>query len=68
MINQREIELIKLLVAGKNNKEIAEALSVSIPTVKVHLEKLYKKFGVRNRVQLAIKVISEELVSLDYLP
>jgi LuxR family maltose regulon positive regulatory protein len=45
----REIELLKLLDDGLDNMQIAEALSLSVRTVKWHLTNLYSKLGVKNR-------------------
>ena len=47
----REIELMRLLLAGKSNKEISEELFVSLQTVKNYVSKVYKKAGLKNRVQ-----------------
>lgn len=43
--------MLRLLVAGQTNAEIAEALVVSINTVKDHVGHLYSKPGVHNRLQ-----------------
>ena len=68
MLTKKDKEIIKLLLAGKSNKEIAKELYVSVHTVKSYLEKLYRNYDVHNRIQFAIKIISEKLISLDYLP
>lgn len=52
-ITRREEEVIRLICEGKTNKEIAEALYISIQTVKDHSHNIYRKTGVSNRVQLA---------------
>ena len=54
-LTKQEEKILDLLVQGKTNKEIAEEIFVSVHTVKLHLEKLFDKFSVKNRVQLAIK-------------
>jgi DNA-binding CsgD family transcriptional regulator len=51
-ISAREEEIIKLLVQGKTNREIAEQLFISINTVKTHVKNIYSKLDVSNRVQL----------------
>ena len=53
-LTQREKEVLKLLIKGYSNPTIARVLSVSIHTIKVHLEKIYSKLGVNNRVCAAI--------------
>jgi LuxR family transcriptional regulator, maltose regulon positive regulatory protein len=50
----REIEILKLVVAGKSNPQIASALSLSINTVKVHIKNIYGKLGVESRTQAIV--------------
>ena len=52
---EREKDIILLIFKGMTNKEIADKLSISIHTVKTHLEKLYDKHSVHTRTELAIK-------------
>lgn len=47
----REIEILKLIVAGKSNPQIAGELYLSINTVKVHIKNIYGKLGVESRTQ-----------------
>ncbi len=51
-ISKREDEVIQQLCEGKTNKEISEALYISLQTVKDHLYRIYQKTDVKNRVQL----------------
>jgi len=51
-ISKREEEVIHHLCAGRTNKEISEALFISLQTVKDHIYRVYQKTDVRNRVQL----------------
>lgn len=51
-ISKREQDILKLLVDGKSNKEIEEALFISYHTVKNHIYNLYQKLGVKNRYEL----------------
>lgn len=51
-ITGREKEIIELIQAGKTNREIAESLFISVATVKDHNNNLFRKCGVRNRVEL----------------
>jgi LuxR family maltose regulon positive regulatory protein len=48
-ISEREVEVLKLLADGRTNQEIAEAMFVSVNTVKSHLKNIYGKLGVHNR-------------------
>jgi DNA-binding CsgD family transcriptional regulator len=52
-ITPRERQVIGLIQAGKTNREIADALFISVATVKDHNNNLFRKCGVRNRVELA---------------
>jgi DNA-binding CsgD family transcriptional regulator len=51
-ISAREREIAELLSSGCANKEICRRLFISDSTVKTHVKSLYRKLGVRNRVQL----------------
>jgi DNA-binding NarL/FixJ family response regulator/nitrogen-specific signal transduction histidine kinase len=51
-INRREKEIIKLVLEGKQNKEIAEVYSIGEDAVKKNISKIYKKLSVSNRIEL----------------
>jgi DNA-binding CsgD family transcriptional regulator len=51
-ISKREGELIDLIVKGHSNREIEALLFISLETVKKHIYNIYKKTGVKNRLQL----------------
>jgi len=48
-INRREVEIIKLLLQDRSNKEMAQALGLSINTIKGYLVLLMRKLGVSSR-------------------
>jgi DNA-binding NarL/FixJ family response regulator len=48
-LTEREAEALRLLIAGKTNKQIAIALGLQEITVKIHLRNCYKKIGATNR-------------------
>jgi DNA-binding CsgD family transcriptional regulator len=52
VLSIREREILKLIIEGKSNKEIADQLFISIETVKKHINTLFKKIGARKRVDL----------------
>ena len=61
-ITNRESEVLKLVVEGYSNKEIAEKLFITHHTVKAHLSQIYKKFGVTNRTAAAIKAKDIDII------
>jgi len=66
-ISPRERDVISLVIAGKSNREITEKLFISQETVKKHIYNVYRKIGVRNRVQLA-NVVLEMITALPHDP
>lgn len=61
-LTEREQEVLKLLVQGKSNTEIAKELIVSVHTAKAHVCSILQKLCVDDRVQAAVKAIKEGLV------
>jgi DNA-binding NarL/FixJ family response regulator len=55
-LSHRERELVKCLLGGLSNKQIAERLFIAEQTVKNHLSIIYSKLGVRNRSQAMVKL------------
>ena len=55
MITKREKEILTMLLSGKGNKEIAEALDISKRTAEVHRFNLMKKLKVKNLIELSNK-------------
>ena len=51
----KEIDILKYLNEGHNNKEISEKLFISLNTVKSHIKNIYKKVNVNNRLHLKEK-------------
>ncbi|MEA1920815.1 MAG: response regulator transcription factor [Campylobacterota bacterium] len=56
MLTPREQEVAFNVAQGKTNKEIAKTLSLSPDTVKLHLNHIYRKLDIDNRVALALKL------------
>ena len=54
ILTAREYEVLKLIAEGLNNHQIADVLAISIHTVKAHVESIYRKFNVHNKVQTVI--------------
>lgn len=61
-LTEREYEVLKHLVDGKSNTEIAKELIVSVHTAKAHVCSILQKMCVNDRVQAAVKAVKEGLV------
>lgn len=59
-LSEREAEVVGLAAVGRRNSEIADALYVSIDTVKTHLARSFRKLDVHNRTELAALVLRHE--------
>jgi DNA-binding CsgD family transcriptional regulator len=55
-LSKREKEVLKLVLQGKSNKQIALALGISVRTVEFHLKNVYAKFQVSSRIELILKL------------
>jgi two-component system NarL family response regulator len=64
-LSSRELEVLKLIVKGMSNKEIALALSVAESTIKNHINSLLGKLNARDRTQAATTALRQGIVTLD---
>jgi DNA-binding NarL/FixJ family response regulator len=62
-LTDREMEVLSLLVEGKNNKEISERLEITVNTVKAHVASIIQKMAVDDRTQAALKALREGLLT-----
>jgi len=53
--SERELAILRLVVAGKTDIEIANELYISVATVKTHLKNIRNRTGFRNRTELAVR-------------
>lgn len=60
-LTQREVEVIRLIAAGKSNREIADALVLSLRTVERHMSNAYDKAGVHTKAQATAYAIQHDL-------
>jgi DNA-binding NarL/FixJ family response regulator len=51
---ERELEVLRLIAAGKSNQQIADELVISLNTVRRHVSNIFDKTGVANRAQAAM--------------
>jgi DNA-binding NarL/FixJ family response regulator len=61
-VTGREIDIIRLLVDGKDNKVIASELFLSEGSVKNTISALLKRFGLKDRIQLAVFAVKNDIV------
>lgn len=64
-LTDRELEVLRLIVDGRANKEIADKLSVAEVTVKLHVGNILGKLGVQDRTQAATAAIQRGIVHLE---
>jgi DNA-binding NarL/FixJ family response regulator len=61
-LTPRERDVLKLVVEGQTNRQIAGQLSLSIGTVKIHVEHIIAKLGVSDRTQAAVQAVEWKLL------
>lgn len=61
-LSRRELEILKLVVEGKSNPEIAATLYLSLSTVKTHIRGIMNKLAVDDRVQAAVVALRAGLI------
>lgn len=61
-LTQREMEVLRFIVRGKSNKEIADVLNVSEGTVKYHVNGILTKLGVTDRTQAATAALLRGII------
>lgn len=64
-LTSREMEVLRLIVAGQSNKEIGISLQISEGTVRAHVNNLLSKLGVSDRTQAATLALRRGLVRLE---
>jgi DNA-binding NarL/FixJ family response regulator len=62
-LTKREMEIVLLVAQGLKNKVIADRLSIAERTVKNHLQSIFYKLNVSNRLELAVHAIQNKLGS-----
>ena len=62
-LSPRQREVVDLLVLGKSNKEMADKLCLSNDTIKAHLQHIFRKVGVSNRLEAVVFFLTGQRVS-----
>jgi DNA-binding NarL/FixJ family response regulator len=63
-LSDRELEVLRLMVAGKSTQEISTALSIAESTVKYHVNNILSKLGVSDRTQAIVAALKRGIVSI----
>ena len=61
-LNEKQAEILRLISDGFSNREIAGRIHLSENTVKSHLQEIFSKLGVRNRVEAAVTALRKGLI------
>ncbi len=61
-LNETELEIIRLIVSGKTNEEIAEIMKYKYNTIRNYIKVIFEKTGYTNRTELAVMAIKNRLV------
>ncbi len=59
-----ELQILNLIARGLILDDIALELNISKHTTKLHIESIYKKLNVTNRVQAVVKAITQEIIKV----
>ena len=63
-LSQRELEVVRSVVDGRSNDEIAAHLGISSKTVESHLRRIFERLGVASRTELATRALREGWLDL----
>jgi DNA-binding NarL/FixJ family response regulator len=65
-LTSREVEVLRLVAAGKPNKHIAAELAISERTARTHVSRILRKLHLSSRTQAALLAVSEGLVDVEH--
>jgi NarL family two-component system response regulator LiaR len=67
-LSAREMDVLRLIAQGKNNRDIAQELSITEMTVRTHVSNILGKLHLASRTQAALYALKEGIVSLEDIP
>jgi DNA-binding NarL/FixJ family response regulator len=67
-LTPRELDVLRLVAAGKPNKQIATELDISERTARTHVSRILHKLGLSSRTQAALWAVKEGLVEMEHEP
>lgn len=56
LLSEREVQVARLVAGGASNREVADRLSITERTVKAHMSAIFEKLGLRDRLQLSLRI------------
>jgi DNA-binding NarL/FixJ family response regulator len=56
-LTRRELEVVRLMCQGWDNRQIAQGLNIKYNTVRAHLSNVYKRMGVKNKVSVMFALL-----------
>ena len=62
VLNKGQVRILRLVSEGLSNREIGASVHLSENTVKTHLQEIFDKLEVRNRVEAALRASREHLI------
>jgi DNA-binding NarL/FixJ family response regulator len=65
-LSQREVEVLRLVVKGQTNRQIAQNLLISLGTVKTYVKRIIDKLEVSDRTQAAVRAVELGLLSPEH--
>ena len=65
VLSEREMEVLKLAVSGKSNKDIAESLNISLRTIQAHMRSIFNKLGVGSRSEAIVSGLKRGWFNLE---
>ena len=67
LLTERELEIVGMICRGYSNKQITEELNITEQSVKSHLNRIYKKTGTSDRLQLAVHAFKTNRIKLQQI-
>jgi len=58
-VSPRELDVVRLVVEGRSNDEVGAALGIGVKTVETHLRRLFERFDIASRTELAARALRE---------
>jgi DNA-binding NarL/FixJ family response regulator len=63
-LTPREIEVLRMVSVGASNKEVADALGLSVRTIEVHMSHVLEKLGARSRTEAVVSAVKSGLLDI----